>query len=574
MQRWTYDLAGNARTQVDRRGITNATTYDRENRPLTVTRDGLTTSTRTYDEDGRVKTATDALGRITTITYDDAGRKVKEERPLGFVQSWTYEPIGDVHSETDADGRTTTKTYTPRRYLDSETNNAGETTTYAHDGEGHRTSMRRPLGAGHDWTYAYDEGDRLIRVTDPVGATTSASTTFGYDLDGNPASQTDANGHTTTYAYDARHRRTGLVYATTAQGSASSAWTYDPDGNVATETTPNGKRITSTFDALNRQTAESVDVPLATEIATTTWHHDGNGNVVQIDETINGSARHATRHYDAFDRLDADTDVHGKQLSYVYDAVGNRTQLGSDGQTTLWGYNALNQNDAVTVPGQGTTALGFFPSGKVHVLTRPDGSTSTTEYDPAGRTQSIVHAKAGSEIAHEAYTYDANGNRTEQREANGVVTGNAEQLTIYTYDEADRLTDTQTPERTTHYELDATGNLTLTTARTDIPRKLTFLNVPDATTRMLKLKKGEADMVLNDLTPELVQWASQNGFPSQSAPGTSYSYLGLNFHNSDLATPAVRQAIRALKVGAEKARGLAAPVLKEAYAAVGFLPAA
>jgi YD repeat-containing protein len=72
-----------------------------------------------------------------------------------------------VHSETDADGRTTTKTYTPRRYLDSETNNAGETTTYAHDGEGHRTSMRRPLGAGHDWTYAYDEGDRLVNPPYP-----------------------------------------------------------------------------------------------------------------------------------------------------------------------------------------------------------------------------------------------------------------------------------------------------------------------------------------------------------------------------------------------------------------------
>ncbi|WP_395684383.1 hypothetical protein [Dokdonella sp.] len=89
--------------------------------------------------------------------------------------------------------------------------------------------------------------------------------------------------------------------------------------------------------------------------------------------TINGTTRHATRHYDAFERLDADTDVHGKQAVYAYDAVGNRTQLSSDGATTLWGYNALNQNDAVTVPGQGTTALAYFPSGKLHVLTRPDG---------------------------------------------------------------------------------------------------------------------------------------------------------------------------------------------------------
>jgi tryptophanyl-tRNA synthetase len=42
--------------------------------------------------------------------------------------------------------------------------------------------------------------------------------------------------------------------------------------------------------------------------------------------------------------------------------------------------------------------------------------------------------------------------------------------------------------------------------------------------------------------------------------------------NRLMADPA--EIDRALKVGAEKARALAAPVLKEAYAAVGFLPAA
>jgi RHS repeat-associated protein len=465
-QHWTYDVAGNVLTHFDRRSIVTTTTYDRENRPLIVTRDGLTTSTRSYDEDGRLHTDTDALGRLTTNTYDDAGRRIKEERPLGFVQSWTYEPLGDVHSETDADGRTTTKTYTPRRLLDSETNHASETTTYGYDGEGHRTAMRRPLGEGHDWTYTYDEGDRLVAVTDPAGVATGSSTTFGYDLDGQLTRQTDTNGHTTTYAYDARHHRTGLLYPTTAEGTASGSWTWDPDGNIATHTTPNGKLITSTFDALSRPTSESVDTPLATEIATTTWHHDGNGNLTAIDETVNGTTRHATRHYDAFDRLDTDTDVHGKALVYVYDAVGNRTQLSSDGVTTLWGYNALNQNDAVTVPGQGTTAIAYFPSGKIHVLTRPDGSTSTTEYDTAGRTQSIVHAKAGSEIAHEAYAYDANSNRTEQREANGAVTSNGEETTTYIYDRADRLTDVTEPDpatsqpRHTTYALDPVGNRT------------------------------------------------------------------------------------------------------------------
>ncbi|MBA8884765.1 RHS repeat-associated core domain-containing protein [Dokdonella fugitiva] len=464
-QHWTYDAAGNVLTHADRRGIVTATAYDRENRVRTVTRDGLVTSTRTYDADGRIKTDTDALGRVTTDTYDAAGRKIKEERPLGFVRSWTYDPIGDVRTETDADGRTTARTYTPRRFLETETNAAGETTTYGYDAEGHRTSMRRPLGDTHTWKYAYDEGDRLVRVTDPIGTLSGASTTFGYDLDGNLTSQTDANGNTTTFAFDARHRRTGLTYPPTGTGAASVHWTYDADGNLATRTTPNGRTIITTFDALDRETSETVSAPLPTEIASTIWHRDGNGNVTAIDETINGTPRHATRHYDAFDRIDADTDVHGKSLVYAYDAVGNRTQLASDGQTTQWSYDALNRNDAVTVPGQGTTTLAYFPSGKPREVTRPDGSTSTTAYDAAGRVASIVHAKAGSEIAHEAYTYDANGNRIEQKEANGAVTQNVEQVTTYAYDEADRLTDTTTPDRATHYVLDPTGNRTHETIR-------------------------------------------------------------------------------------------------------------
>lgn len=61
----------------------------------------------------------------------------------------------------------------------------------------------------------HDEGDRLVSVTDPVGAATGSSTTAGYDLDGNLTRQTDANGHTTTFAWDERHHRTSLTYPAT-----------------------------------------------------------------------------------------------------------------------------------------------------------------------------------------------------------------------------------------------------------------------------------------------------------------------------------------------------------------------
>jgi len=91
--------------------------------------------------------------------------------------------------------------------------------------------------------------------------------------------------------------------------------------------------------------------------------------------------------------------------------------------------------------------------------------------------------------------------------------------------------------------MDAQGNATLATKKAGLPPTLTFTAVADATTRMLKLKKGEVDMAMNDLSPQLLQWAQGQGFNVVSAPADSYTYLGLNFNNPVLANPLVRKAM-------------------------------
>ena len=128
------------------------------------------------------------------------------------------------------------------------------------------------------------------------------------------------------------------------------------------------------MDALNRITRETISDPAPTEIATTAYSRDGNGNVLSIAETGSAGTRTQTRHYDSFDRLDreqesnADSAIRGKALSYGYDAVGNRQRVtdvsGTPADITTWTYNALNQNTGVSVTGQGSTAIAYFPSGR------------------------------------------------------------------------------------------------------------------------------------------------------------------------------------------------------------------
>jgi len=73
---------------------------------------------------------------------------------------------------------------------------------------------------------------------------------------------------------------------------------------------------------------------------------------------------------------------------------------------------------------------------------------------------------------------------------------------------------------------------------------LEFLPVKDATVRVLKLQKGELDIIQNDLSPELVQYCEkQANLSVQWFQGTNFSYIGFNFEDPLLAQLALRQAI-------------------------------
>jgi len=73
---------------------------------------------------------------------------------------------------------------------------------------------------------------------------------------------------------------------------------------------------------------------------------------------------------------------------------------------------------------------------------------------------------------------------------------------------------------------------------------LHFIPVKDATVRILKLKKGELDIVQNDLSPELVNYAeNQDELKVDWHSGTNFGYIGFNFEDALLKQKALRQAI-------------------------------
>ncbi len=68
--------------------------------------------------------------------------------------------------------------------------------------------------------------------------------------------------------------------------------------------------------------------------------------------------------------------------------------------------------------------------------------------------------------------------------------------------------------------------------------------VPDDTMRGLELRKGTVDLVVNDLTPDVVgQLEGDEALQVHQTPGIDFAYIGLNLRDSILADTRVRRAL-------------------------------
>src|SRR5262249_14600108 len=154
--------------------------------------------------------------------------------------------------------------------------------------------MVRAIDAnGHVASANFDAANRLVALSDAV-----STTSYTWDGVGQLVSLMDANGHATTYSYDAAHRQSGM------QLPMGESWTYryDSIGN-----------LTDVIDANANQA-----------------HNPGLGYTVFA--------------YDDFSRLtgvdysDATPDV-----SYRYDAVGNRTSMMDGAGEESYEYDARDR---------------------------------------------------------------------------------------------------------------------------------------------------------------------------------------------------------------------------------------
>jgi YD repeat-containing protein len=129
-------------------------------------------------------------------------------------------------------------------------------------------------------------------------------------------------------------------------------------------------------------------------------------------------------------------------VTFTYDALGNRQEMVDGVGTTTWRYDDLNRPIAVTDPFSGTVGYGYDAAGNRVQLTYPDDKRVGYTYDPANRLEQVTDW----DTQVTAYTWDDDGNLLNDG-------GSA-----YTYNHANRLTSVDEGGNTHGYAYNGLGD--------------------------------------------------------------------------------------------------------------------
>jgi YD repeat-containing protein len=321
--------------------------------------------------------------------------------------------------------------------------------------------------AGKSITFARDGQGRITTVTDPMGN----AQTYAYDINGDLASHTDAEGRRTSFLYNYDH---GLIEIQDPRGIRPIRNEYDAAGRLIKTIDAYGKEITYTHDlGANREL-------ITDRLGNTTIHvYDDLGNVTQTADPLGGVTN---RSYDARGNTLSETDPLGRTRSNSYDGQDNRlTETDPLGATTTYTYNNSRQVLTVTdalgritsnaYDANGNLTSSTDPAGQVTTYTYDARGLQTTRTDPLGQITSYAYDASGN-LASETdalgrvstYSYDANGNRLTQSTTRSTAGGPETLTTRFTYDKANRLTETTHPDGSvTRVTYNAIGKQSITT---------------------------------------------------------------------------------------------------------------
>ena len=433
-------------------------------------------------------TVTDALGRHAESYTDAKGRNretVQHARGEDIMVKYSYDPVGQVMTVQHPNGRETKYAYDLLgRKLMVNHPDAGET-DMTYDAAGNlltklTAELRKSISDKGYISYTYDF-ERLHEVLYSENLFNCVTYTYGkagdkYNRAGRLALVEDASGGEAYY-----YGRQGEVTKTVRTVMASVAdirtyvygATYDSWNRVQTMTYPDGEVVTYHYNAAgqvesltsNKQGRQSVIVDrigydkeghtVYTKLGNgteTTYTYDKQRERLQVmNLTADGQTVMENRYqYDAVDNILGITNAaNPTSLTKL-----NKAKLGGRSSHT-YEYDELNR--LIHANGKAKRAsydmvMSFGRmSEPLTKVQKVDSTTTAKSYNFAYKYEDSNHPTAPTQIGHDHYTYDANGNPT-------LVTNDSANTTREMYwDEDNRLMVLSDNGKTSRYTYNAAG---------------------------------------------------------------------------------------------------------------------
>ncbi len=257
---YEVDLLRQLTKVTDHRGDTVAYTYDSVGNESTITYPDNTVVSYTYDLVQNLKTVTESNnGNVTSYDYDGMRRVTRQNYPNGWVAENEYDSMGRVVKIWDIDpSQKDLKTIKH---------------TYSYDAYGNLLSeYKRGNGQGQakeDWTYRYDELNRLVQAHETHG---QYLRNYQYDSLGNLTYEWNDNNVKvdyklnnlnqittksddgwktyTDYSYDKRGNTLTKVYHKNSKDLVAGVYEYDESNRMVKGTNDIGEQSIYHFNGL------------------------------------------------------------------------------------------------------------------------------------------------------------------------------------------------------------------------------------------------------------------------------------------------------------------------------------
>jgi RHS repeat-associated protein len=231
--------------------------------------------------------------------------------------------------------------------------------------------------------------------------------TYTYTPNGLPQTLKDANGNLTTLTYDGLDRLSKTQFPSkTSVGTSSTTdleqYTYDNNGNRKTLVTRSSQTIGYNYDALDRRIFK--DIPGGTQ-DDVYYDYDLRGLQISamfgLTSGAGASIDGISTHYDGFGHVDRSTNTSdgvSRQLSYSYDANGNRLSITHpDGAKFTYSYDGLNRAQYIcettspcTSASSPIVSFAYDNQGRRYTISTASGAAiKSYAYDPVSRLQTL-----------------------------------------------------------------------------------------------------------------------------------------------------------------------------------------